>query len=163
MTTSYEFNKEIDIVFGLLTNPQFLVDRCLQLGELEAECEVYEEDNATKINLARTVQRNIPAFLARLFNGPQNGYTMYLEMTTTWQADGKAGWQGSTDTRFEQLPVNVSQQLKLYPTDTGCCFTIAHRAKVNIPLIGRKVERYIDSQSQAGLEQEIAYLRQQLG
>lgn len=162
MQSYYEFDREINSVFTLLTDPQFLVDRCLELGELEAECEAFEEEDSTVIKIKRTVQRDMPAFMAKLSRSSQKEHIMHLEMTETWTPDNNGGWNGEARVEFGGQPVSIYNSYELYPTDSGCCYTVTHRAKVKIPLIARKIEKYIVKQAEDGFVKQVDFLRKKL-
>ena len=52
MSIEYKFRANIDQVFALLTDAEYLVDRCLELGELSADCTV--EDSFFELFFDRT-------------------------------------------------------------------------------------------------------------
>jgi hypothetical protein len=51
MAVDFEFEHDAQTVYEALTDPDFLVDRCLALGELSAECDVEESEGVTTIRL----------------------------------------------------------------------------------------------------------------
>jgi hypothetical protein len=155
---SYEFKTDVEQVYALLTDPQFLVDRCLGIGELDAECEVEEGDGVVSIDLKRKVQRELPGLLAKMFDPEQN-----LHMREEWQPDGEGGYSGKYLIEIQGQPANIAATFELYPTEDGCCYTITHKAKAKIPLVGSKVEKYIQGQTQDGCAAELDYLRDHLG
>ncbi|MEH6584551.1 MAG: DUF2505 family protein, partial [Halioglobus sp.] len=63
MTVSFDFDQDAQTVYDTLTDPQFLVDRSLALGELSAECEVEESESLTVVKLTREVSRDLPKIL----------------------------------------------------------------------------------------------------
>ena len=72
VSLEYAFDCNVDRVFSLLTDPDFLVDRSIQLGELAAECDVTERKDETVVSMTREVERKLPAFAAKLFVGSIN-------------------------------------------------------------------------------------------
>lgn len=158
MGLKYQFAHNIDTVFELLTDPDFLVERSISIGELSADCEIEEDGEKTTIKMNREVERDdLPKFLAKLFNPVQT-----LKFTEEWQSNGnnKAG-KYSIDVVGQ--PVTIMAKLKLSETDEGCEYSIEHSAKASIPLIGGKIEKFIIGQTADGVEQEINYLREKLG
>jgi aryl carrier-like protein len=153
----FEFEHDAESVFNLLTDPDFLVDRCLALGELEASCEIEEQGEKTVISLTRKLQRDLPAFLARMMDSVQ-----VMHLTEKWQADGEGGWSGDYTFEVEGQPVTIGATFELYPTDDGCCYSIEHRASAKIPLVGRRVEKFILGQAEQGCTAELEYLQNQL-
>lgn len=158
MPVHQEFEHDAEGVFNLLTDPQFLVDRCLGLGEHEASCEVEEQAGVTEISLTRKLKRDLPRFLAKIMDPVQT-----MHMTEHWRADGDGGWNGEFTFEMEGQPVCIRAEFELFPTDTGCCYSIEHSVKADIPLIGRRIEKYVLGQAEEGCTDELAYLREQLG
>ncbi|MDH5171271.1 MAG: hypothetical protein OEW92_02545, partial [Gammaproteobacteria bacterium] len=64
----FEFDCAVEEVFGLLTDPDFVVERSLALGDLESSCKVQERGEVTVVVSDRKVRRDIPSFLARIFD-----------------------------------------------------------------------------------------------
>jgi hypothetical protein len=152
VTVSADFNHEVQTVYEVLTDPDYLVDRNLALGELSSECEVEAfEDNAT-ITAVREIERDLPAFLARLFNP-----VSVLDMTENWRLSDDR-WSGDWTMRIRSQPVTIFGSFELVPTAEGCCYRVSHRAKANIPLIGGRVEAFVLEQTDQGAADELAYL-----
>ena len=158
MSMHYEYGQDAQSVFALLTDPDFLVDRCLELGELEASCEVKEHGEVTTISLTRTVERDLPRVLARVFDPVQT-----IHMTETWKPDDEDAYKGSYTFEVVGQPVTVRATFELYPTEDGCCYVIDHTVKAKVPLIGSQVEKFIRGQVVDGCQAEMEYLEQQLG
>jgi hypothetical protein len=157
MPISYEFEYEVESVISLLTDPDFLVDRCIELGELEASCEVEQKGDITVVKLTRKLERHLPGFLSKIMEPVQ---TMHI--TEQWQADSEGGWSGDYTFEVEGQPVSVGAKFELYPTQLGCCYAIEHRASAKIPLIGRRIEKFILGQAEEGCTAELDYLSKQL-
>jgi len=156
MTVSFEFDHDVETVYETLTEPQFLVDRCLALGELSAECDVEEDDNYTTVNLVREISRDLPRIMAKLFDPVQ-----VMDMQERWQAQGDA-WRGDWTMDVRGQPVAISASFELVPTNSGCRYSVTHRVKAKIPLVGKQVEKYILGQSSDGATDELTYLRDYL-
>ena len=156
MAVSFDFDCEPGRVYELLTDPEFLVDRCLDLGELSAECEVTEEDGLTTIELTREVSRDLPKVLAKLFDSVQ-----MMDMTEQWEEDGE-GYTGEWTMKVRNQPVTISARFKLVATARGCRYTVNHSAKANILLVGKQVEKYILGQTADGARDELEYLAERV-
>jgi len=156
MTVCCAFKASADTVFELLTDPDFLVQRCVALGEKNIQCDVEMEGRKTRVILMRTVKRDLPAVLARLF-GSENR----MLMTENWEAIGNS-WIGHYVVEVEGQPVRLNAKFKLKPTPEGCEYSIDYRCKANIPLVGGKVEAFILSQTEEGMRREMDYLTNRL-
>ena len=152
MSVSQDFKADVDAVYALLTDPDFLVERSEALGEEHCECEVEEYEDETVITLTRTVRRDLPAFLAKMFNPVQT-----LNMTETWRPNGD-GWEGDLEITVKGQPVVIRGEFTLKPSKKGCSYTVSHTCKAKIPLVGGKVEKFVLSQTGDGARDELAYL-----
>lgn len=152
MTVQFEYEADVQTAYEVLTEPQYLVDRSLALGELSAECEVEEEDGVTTVSLVREVSRDLPKVLAKLFDSVQ-----VMDMTETWREKDQ-GYAGEWEILIRGQPVVITARFELMPTGSGCRYSVSHKAKAKIPLVGRQVEKYILGQTTEGAEQELEYL-----
>lgn len=152
MSVSYEFDHDVQTVYEALTEPQFLVDRCLALGEISAECDVEDDEYGTIVHLVREVSRDLPRVLAKLFDSVQ-----ITDMKEEWRPDDDC-WQGSWELEVRGQPINISASFELVPTENGSRYTVSHRVKAKIPLVGKQIEKYIMGQTAGGATDELAYL-----
>lgn len=157
MAMSFKFPHSVDDVFALMTDPDFLANRCIELGELSAECEVEEsEDGEVVVRMTREVVRDLPSFLASMFNPQQT-----MELEEHWRDDGE-GKSGSYTVTVVDQPVTLSAKFSLQPTADGCEYTIEHSAKAKIMLVGKQVEKFIIGQTGEGAKKEMEVLRRAL-
>lgn len=157
MAVRFDFDCDVKAVYETLTDPQFLVDRCIALGEISAEGDVEESEEGVTINLVREIRRDLPRVLAKVFDPVQ-----VTEMTETWEQDTD-GWSGSWVLKVAGQPVTVFGDFELEPTASGCRYRVSHSARANIPLLGKSIEKYILGQTSSGANDELNYLRDHLG
>jgi len=158
MTIEYKFKSSIATVFDRLTDADYLVDRALELGELSADCTVEDDNDGVVITMTREVQQQLPSFLARLFDARQT-----VELTERWKGKGNTR-HGSYSLRIVGQPVTVEADIRLKSDPGGgCSYAITHKAKAQIPLIGRRVESFILSQAEEGARMELQHLETNLG
>lgn len=157
MPVGFEFEHDIDAVYEVLTDPQFLVDRNLALGELSAEADAEGDGDSTVLNVVREVQRDLPGFLSRLFDTVQ-----VMDMKEVWHPHGD-GWRGEWNMDVRGQPVSIAASFELVPTRDGCRYSVAHRVRAKIPMVGGKVEKYILGQTTQGATDELQYLKDYLG
>jgi hypothetical protein len=156
MTSTYSFSHDVETVFDKLTDPDFLVERCVALGEKDIQCDVESNGRLTTVILARTIKRDLPAVLAKLF-GAENR----MVMTEKWENIGK-NKIGSYLVDVQGQPVTLSAKFKLKSTDKGCEYSIDYFCKAKIPLLGGKIEDFILSQTEEGMRKEMDYLARKL-
>ena len=151
-----DFAHDVQDVVGALTDPEFLAERNLSLGELSVECEVEEDEVSTTITMAREVRRVLPGLLAKLFD-PVN----VMDMTEKWKKSGK-GWKGDWTMTVREQPVTIRGSFELMPASDGCRYSVSHRVTAKVPLVGWQIEKYILGQTAKGAEDELEYLRKYL-
>lgn len=157
MSSRFEFTQDPETVYLLLTDPQFLVDRSLALGELSADCEVEEDDDSATVTMTREVKRDLPSFLAKLFNPVQT-----MNMTEEWQRDGD-GFTGHYRIEVQGQPVTMEADFSLKPGKKGSVYTLDFSCKARIPIVGKKVEQFIAEQAKEGLAREMDHTKKHLG
>ncbi len=157
MATKYKFNSDVETVFELLTDPDFLVERSMELGELSADCEVVEEGDELKVIQSREVERDLPSFLAKMFDPVQK-----VEMVETWVDEG-GKYSGTLAYDVIGQPVTISGKFSLVPKGKGCEYTVDHKPKAKIPLIGGRLEKFIRGQTEEGTVKELDYAKAKLG
>ena len=154
MPIEYTFGASVDRVFERLSNPDFLVDRCLALGEISAECSVEDDGKQVVIALTREVERSLPSFLSRLFESRQT-----IEQVERWKQSKGNIRHGSMLIKVIGQPVTIEAEMRLKPgSSSGCSYVIAHTVKANMPLIGRRVETFMLTQIETGARAELDYL-----
>lgn len=156
MSLEFTFDQDVNTVFNLITDPDFIVERCVALGEVEADCDVEDYEDKTVVTIRRVVSRDLPAFLAKLFDTQQT-----LKMVETWNKDGE-NWQGEYRVDVEGQPVTVTAKFSLEAKGSGSLYRIQHKAKANIPLIGGKVEKFILGNTESGAGAELEYTQNAL-
>ena len=157
MSVHCDFEHDVQTVYETLTDPQFLVDRCMAMGELGAECEVEENEEATSVHLVREIRRNPPRILAKVFDPVQ-----FTEMTEQWQP-GENGWHGNWTMQVRGQPITIMGSFELLGTPGGCRYSVSHQVRANVPLLGGRIEKYILGQASGGATDELTYLKQYLG
>ena len=85
-----------------------------------------------------------------------------MDMTEEWQANGD-GWSGDWSMAVRGQPVTILGHFELTPTSDGCRYSVSHRARAKVALIGSQVEKFILGQTIRGAEDELEYLRGYLG
>ncbi|HEY9032419.1 MAG TPA: DUF2505 domain-containing protein [Pseudomonadales bacterium] len=158
MSLEFTFKHSADDVFDLFCDPDFLVDRSMALGEISADAEIDEDDNGKVIiTMRREVKRELPAFLAKLFNPQQ-----VINLKEEWQQIGN-NYVGKGEFTVEGQPVTVKTEMTLKASDKGSVFSIKYNAKAKIPMIGGKVEKFIESNCVEGTQKEMEFTASRLG
>lgn len=158
MSITHQFDASVETVFDLMTDPQSIVDRCEALGEKDIECEVEDEGRKTFVRSKRTLKRELPKVLAAMFSSENT-----IVFDEQWEKIGNH-YIGSYTADVQGQPVVLKASFSLKPTPAGGAeYSIDYTCKAKIPLVAKKVEEFIVSQTVSGLEAEINWLKQQLG
>lgn len=154
MSIEFSFTQTAEEVFDLFCDPDFLVERSMALGEVSADAEIDEDDKGKVIiTMRREVKRDLPSFLAKVFNPQQ-----ILNLREEWQQIG-SNFIGKGEFTVEGQPVSVKTEFTLKNTDNGCVFTAKYHPKAKIPLIGGRVEKYIESNCFEGVTKEVDFTK----
>jgi Protein of unknown function (DUF2505) len=148
----FEFDYELEDIFAILTDPEFIVERSIALGDLDSECEVIEDGERIVVVSDRKVHRDVPGFLTRIFDPVQ-----LITMTETWRPDD-GGWICRQQVDIKGAPLKVFADIELFPTETGCCYRITQGAKASLPLIGGRLEKFAVSQAVEACRDDMRYL-----
>lgn len=156
MSMKFEFDRPVGEVLNLLTDPDFLVERNLELGDLESDCEVTESDDEVVVRMSRQTPVELKGILARFFDSEQS-----LKMEEVWRRDGD-DWTGEYRIEIVGQPVVLSAAFSLREHRKGSVYEISHRCKANIPLVGGKVEKSVLAQTADGAARELEYAKEKL-
>lgn len=152
MTINYQFSADAKTVFEKLTSPDFLKKRCDIQGEIKVDCKVSEKKGITTVVLDRTIRRDLPSILAKMFN-PENRTIM----TENWKVNGES-YQGDYEIEVKGQPVTLYAKFKLENNAKGSVYSIDHSCKARVPLVGKHVEKFVIGQIAAGFNKEMDIL-----
>jgi hypothetical protein len=157
MSLRYRFNSDVETVFELLTDPDYLVQRSIDMGEASADCEVSDVgEDETVIEITRKVEQELPAFLSKIFSPSQT-----VKQSECWKrAGGK--FVGNYDIQIHGQPVEVHSSFKLEPTSSGCEYSVDHNVSVKIPVIGKKVGKFVQTQTEDGILRQLEHAKAKL-
>ncbi len=152
-----KFNASIDKVFSLLTNPKWLEERSLALGELSAKVRKKQSAKALSLSMLRRVKRELPALIATILPSESD-----IQFEESWTHDPEGGYQGLLTMEIVGQPVKMQAKFELTGAGPGCCYRIEHQTKCDIPLVGGMVAQFAQGQIEQGCADELAYLAAQL-
>ena len=157
MAIEYGLYHPAERVYALLTDKTFLAERIEAVGEDPPAIKITKKGKKVKIELQRAARRDLPKVAAKVIGSVQK-----FTMEESWEPDGD-GWSGSYLIEFGGVPGHVAADFELYPTEDGCVYSITHKPKVNMPIIGKTLEKILVIQVEDGCDAEIDYLVEALG
>ena len=148
-----KYAASVDKVFALLTDPKWLEARCLALGELSATVKAKKAGGGVAINMKRRVKRDLPAIVAKVM--PPEADLVFDEK---WSADEDGSRSGTLTMEAVGQPISMSAEFELRPSGKGCIYTIVHKCKCSVPLIGGTIAKFAQGQVEAGCADEFGYM-----
>ena len=157
MSLKFDFKQGVEDVINVLTDPDFLVERNLALGDVESDCETEESDEEIVVRMTRQTPVELNPLLAKFFDSVQN-----MSMEEIWRRDGD-DWTGEYQIQIKGQPVTLSASFSLRANGKGSRYEITHRCKAKIPLVGGKIEKAVLSQTEEGATKELELAKERLG
>jgi hypothetical protein len=152
------FDQGVDQLFARLTDPDFLRRRAESLGEKNIVIQIDREGGRLKIRLERDLERNMPAFMKKIFS-PTN----HIIDVLLWDTAGETKAADWTVAIAGQKRIDLRGRLSLIPSPGGGCdYNEAFTVGVAIPLVGGRVEKYIGGETETSMRQQIEFLRAEL-
>ena len=157
MQVTYEFSHDIATVFKTLTDPNFLAERALKLGSLEANGNAQGQASDQTVTLTRKRRINVPSVLKAFLKSVQTAVT-----NEVWCADGE-GYLCKNNTDIQGAPLAVSGEVTLMPSAAGCTFVANFEPDAKIMLGAKKLEKYAAKTIAKEIELECEYTAKYLG
>jgi hypothetical protein len=158
-TLRHHFDADVERMFALVTDPDFLRRRAEALGEKDVQIEVDRGDGQLKIQISREVEQSLPSFMKKLFSGRQR-----LVDRQAWGRDGAAHFSDWTVQLGEGKRIQLRGRLTLAPGAAGGCdYVEAFSATASIPLVGGRVEKFVVGETEASIRKQIEFTRGELG
>jgi hypothetical protein len=154
----YNFPHETDTVLKEITSEEYVNDRAKWniIDEVTADIKL-DANGGVVMDLDRYIVRDYPKALKHLL--PAKTHMIHIEK---WERDG-TGWKGTYDVNVLGSPVTVGAEFTLKKQGVGCQLRIIHSATAKIPLLGRRVEKYILGQTRSQFRDQLSYLDMRLG
>ncbi len=158
MGQKFRYDHDVETVFALLTSEDYLVERSEALGERNVSVTATTSGSRTTLKMRRDVERDLPKVLAKMFNAVST-----LDVTETWDNSGEGAEKSGTFTMdIQGQPVTINGRFTLRPAGDGSEHEIDVSCKAKIPLIGKKVEKFVNEQVSSDLPKEINYNKKAL-
>jgi hypothetical protein len=158
-TVRHHFEQDVERMFTLVTDPDFLRRRAEALGEKDIAVEVDRASGPLKIQITREVEQNLPSFMKKIFSGRSR-----LIDRQTWSQEGGAHISDWTVQLGDGKRIQLRGRLTLAPAaGGGCDYTEAFSASASVPLIGGRIEKYVLGETEASIRKQIEFTRKDLG
>jgi len=151
MQVTHEFHHDTALVFNTLTDPDFLKQRALALGSLEANCDSHGKQAGRQLTLVRQREINVPSVLSAFLKKVQTATT-----NEQWQQQDEQ-YSCNNTTEIDGAPLSIKGNVSLIPNGSGCTFIATFETKAKIMLGKKKLQKYADKTIAKELELECEY------
>lgn len=138
---SAHYPVEVAAVYAAFTDEQYWLARLADSGVDSATLDSMTVDQDGTIQIA-TTQRihhsRLPALAAQFHAGD-----LEVVRKERWSIGSARAARGGVTGKVLRAPARLSGDATLSPTDTGCRLDFAATVRVDIPLIGGKIESFI--------------------
>jgi len=155
-SVTFKFKQDVQTVYAFVSNAEEVRKRSVAFGDRDIRIDVSEAGGTKTISNTRLVTADVPGFMKKLFN-PTNT----VVDKKAWRTEGDKVI-GKLDVDVQGTPTEIHGTITIAPAPGGSTYTIDFKGTAKIPLIGGKVEAYVEEQSQKGMREEFEYNQKQL-
>lgn len=138
MNAEYSYPYSAEKIYELLTDPDFLTERSEYNGEKNVSAELYDDDGKDLVKLHVERELELPAFLKKLFRSYQ-----IIDINELWSIVGSS-YIGKAEYEVEGQPVHISTETIIKDDNAGgSVIFVGVKAKASVPLVAKKVEKFI--------------------
>lgn len=154
----HHFDEDVEKMFALVTDADFLRRRAEAAGEKEIEVKVDRAGGQLTIEIARVIEQSLPGFMKKLFS-PRNR----LVDRQAWRSEGAAHLSDWTVQLGDGKRIQLRGRLTLAPGAAGGCdYTETFTAEASIPLVGGRVAKYVAGETEASIRRQIEFTAREL-
>jgi hypothetical protein len=155
-SVTFNFKQDANTVYAFVSDAEAVRKRSEAFGDRDIRIDVKEAGGAKTVTNTRLVTADVPGFMKKLFN-PTNT----VVDAKAWRADGDK-WVGKLDVDVQGTPTELHGTITIAPAGGGCTYTVDFKGTAKVPLIGKKIEAYVEEQSAKGMREEYEYNQKQL-
>ena len=154
----HRYDGSVDAVLRFFVDPDIVKTKYVGTGARNVEfLQLDDRDGVSVIRTRREVPADVPALLKK-FLGAWNT----VLQTERWRATDDGGWLCALEVDVVRVPVTVRGTLTLRPEGEGCVNDVRIDIACGIPLLGRKLERFVAGDTKKAMDAEFAYISRQL-
>lgn len=156
-SVTFKFKQDVQTVYAFVSNAEEVRKRSVAFGDRDIRIDVSEAGGTKTVSNTRLVTADVPGFMKKLFN-PTNT----VVDKKAWRTEGDKVI-GKLDVDVQGTPTELHGTITIAPAaGGGSTYTIDFKGTAKIPLIGGKVEAYVEEQSAKGMREEFDYNQKQL-
>ena len=155
----HQYNKDVDTVFGLFHDPDFMKEKYVGIGARNVEvleCSGSEGRYAVKVK--REVPADVPGLLKKFLN-PWNT----LVQSEQWEGPAGGPYRCQITIEISGVPVSIGGEMELRTQEGGCVNDVQLEVNCGIPLVGGKLADFVGSDAEKTVQAEYDFIRGRLG
>jgi len=140
ISKSFPCPADVETAFAAMSGPGW-AERKAEVLHDGSQVVRHEErvDGGVLLAVSRELPDGVPGYLERFL--PQDGRVVHTDEWGPAQPDGSR--RGTWRVDLPGAPARVGGEMRFEPSDTGSTYVIDGTAKVSVPLIGGKAERFL--------------------
>lgn len=155
---SHEYEHPIEKVMEVFRDPDFYLDKFEGVGARNVEVLASsDEEGVFAIETQREVPLDVPAALKTLLGS----WTIVIQ-NEEWVEGEDGEYLNELEINSEGVPAIITGSMTLVPTDQGCVNEVVMEIDCGIPLVGRKLERFVADSTEEQLEAEYEFIQEYL-
>jgi hypothetical protein len=153
-TNSDRYQGTPDQLMNMMKSKEYFDGKYRALGALAVTWNVFEQQGGQwVVGSTRTVPANIPAMVKKII-----GENSIVTQTEKWSPDGNGGYKCDFNLTVKGAPGGTTGWMKLLPVGKSeCDWVLEFDIKVPIPLLGKKLEELVESETRTNLAKENAF------
>jgi hypothetical protein len=144
----------VDAVYAAMIDQNYLNRRLKEIGGRGAEILEYDADESgVRYRLKHGLdEKDLPGVVRSFLKGD-----IVVERRETWTPARDGSYDGTVEVQLPGLPAGANGTMKLAPTAEGSSFDVHIETKVNVPIIGGKIEATVGDQIKRLLAMETEF------
>ena len=151
------FNHNPDKIYDSFTTESFIRKKLEAAGARYIFIEITEEQYAVRVNIEREMPVDAPASL-------QNFVPAWNKMLQkeVWQKYTDGSYSATLDIEVVGMPVKIQGVMNIEPIAEGSTIDATTEIKVNVPLVGGMVAKFISEEISKAIEEEFDFIQEKL-
>lgn len=155
---SHEYEQPIETVIGVFTDPEFYLEKFEGVGARNVEVLSSSDDEGVfTIETRREVPLDVPGAL-KTFLG---AWTTVLQ-NEEWIEGEDGEYLNEIEINSEGVPALITGTMTLVSTEAGCVNEVVMEIDCRVPLVGRKLEKFVAESTEEQLDAEYEFIREYL-
>lgn len=151
-TATHVFDAPIDAVWAMFTDPAAHVAKFEGMGHRNVTVtESERSDDSFTIQISRDVDLEPPGFAKKVLQPTQT-----IVSTDVWRANDDGTYSGDWKADAKGAPVDTTGTTRLTPKGDQTEYRLSFSLKVNVPLIGGKIEKWAKGDALKQVDAEFA-------